>query len=288
MRASTLLSALVICFAQGCWDFPQGRYNQDAVSKDAVAVDLRNDGPGLDKPKTLDKPKPLDKPKTLDKPKPLDKPPPLDKQNPLDKQKPPPDQPPMPDQQPPMPDQKVLLAKGANCAKPADCQSGICAQGRCCGSTCAAKCMACDLGGLEGNCSPVPSGQDPHNSCNLDPAPTCGLDGTCDGKGQCRKHLPGTECAVSGCAKSNIVGIKHCDGNGNCNHAPDKNCFPYNCNPANTQCHSSCTSGNQNSTCAGYYACNTGNNQCYSSCSYDKHCKSSGECNKSSQKCKKD
>ena len=189
---------------------------------------------------------------------------------------------------PPPPDQKVLLPKGAKCGKASDCQSSICAQGRCCGSPCAGKCMACDLAGQEGNCAPVPPGKDPHNSCNPDPVSTCGQDGNCDGKGQCQKYGPGTVCAPGTCASDKVVMIKHCDGAGNCNPAPDKSCFPYKCDPASKQCHASCTSGNQNATCSGYYACFGAKNTCYSSCSSDNHCKSNGECNKSSKKCKKD
>jgi len=276
MRATLLFCTAVLCLALGgCWDFPQSRYTQDAESKDTVAVDQKSDGPRLDKQKPPDSQKPKDKPK-----------PPQDKQKPLDKQKPPLDKPKPPTDLTQPPDQKVLLSNGAKCGSPAECKSNICAQGRCCNAPCAGTCVACDLAGKEGACSPVPPGHDPHNSCSQDPAASCKKDGECDGAGACRQYGPGTVCAPGNCSNGKMINIKHCDGKGNCNPAPDQPCFPFKCNTASKQCHSSCTKSNQSSHCSGYYACNTSSKQCYSSCSNKWQCKSGGECEK--KKCVED
>src|SRR6185436_19102859 len=68
-----------------------------------------------------------------------------------------------PDAAPSPPD--LPLALGRRCATGADCQSGSCADGVCCGSACTALCYACNLPGNEGSCLPIPAGQDPGAEC---------------------------------------------------------------------------------------------------------------------------
>ena len=187
-------------------------------------------------------------------------------------------------------DQPPKLPLGASCKMPIECQSLKCFQGVCCNAPCGGACQACDQGASKGQCLPVPAGKDPHNSCAKQPVSGCGQDGECNGAGQCRKYLAGTECAAGVCNAGDtaVTGIKKCDGNGACLAKTDQNCFPFKCNPAANACHASCTKSNQNAHCAGYYACNANISQCYSKCTSDSHCKSNGECNNSSKKCKKD
>lgn len=66
---------------------------------------------------------------------------------------------------------------GAPCPNdPSFCFSGVCFDGVCCDQPCLGTCMACDLSGQEGTCSPVPAGQDPDGECAPD---------VCDGNGAC-------------------------------------------------------------------------------------------------------
>jgi hypothetical protein len=80
----------------------------------------------------------------------------------------------------------MLGALGAPCSQPAQCESGHCADGVCCNTECAGECETC-LGamagtGTAGQCSPIPSGQDPDGECNaFDPD-------VCNGAGQCQCH----------------------------------------------------------------------------------------------------
>src|SRR5205085_668427 len=78
---------------------------------------------------------------------------------------------------------------GQACACAAECRSGVCADGFCCDRRCEAGCMTCGLRGREGTCTPVPAGEAPTaaSRCARAAASTCGLDGTCDGAGSCRK-----------------------------------------------------------------------------------------------------
>ena len=57
----------------------------------------------------------------------------------------------------------ALLPSGPRCTSNTECSSGLCVDGFCCEATCGASCSACDLAGLEGTCSPVPSGS-PHGA----------------------------------------------------------------------------------------------------------------------------
>ena len=47
----------------------------------------------------------------------------------------------------------------------ANCVSGWCADGVCCGAECAGDCQACDLTGTEGACTLIPAGTDPEEEC---------------------------------------------------------------------------------------------------------------------------
>jgi hypothetical protein len=174
---------------------------------------------------------------------------------------------------------QALAPNGTPCTTPDECVSGLCVDGVCCNTTCIGTCKACDLSGKKGTCTPIPAGKDPDNECTASDAETCGDDGTCDGKGACRKHPAGTTCAPGQCSSGEtITGIKECDGHGACLPAPDVECFPYECNPGLDECFSSCTDANESSHCYGYYGCDTATGTCYSSCTSNSHCNSSGGC----------
>lgn len=63
-----------------------------------------------------------------------------------------------------------------DCTGDAECTSGHCVDGICCDTACEGPCVACDIAGSEGVCTPTAAGQDPGGECS---------PGTCDGAGAC-------------------------------------------------------------------------------------------------------
>ena len=148
--------------------------------------------------------------------------------------------------------------KAESCSCDDECQTGFCADGVCCTSACGQTCKACDLATSLGDCAFVPSGVKPHNAqvCPASTPATCQQDGTCDGKGGCRKYIKGTDCKLGTCAGDSVTGIVSCDGNGNCSEpAPSLVCPPYTCDPNTSQCTYTCTT---NSQCAAGQQCIAG------------------------------
>jgi hypothetical protein len=143
---------------------------------------------------------------------------------------------------------------GQACACADDCQSGFCASGVCCDSACTGACDACDLTATPGTCSPVPAGEAsrPSGACAASGAESCGLDGTCDGKGACRRHPLGTVCRAGSCEGASIVGIYICDGEGACKPGPATICAPFGCDASMGACFSTCQA---DSDCASGQKC---------------------------------
>jgi hypothetical protein len=149
---------------------------------------------------------------------------------------------------------------GQPCNTTSDCQSGHCEQGVCCASACTGTCFACNLPGKQGTCAAVPAGIDPLNQCAATTRASCGLDGSCDGSGACRKWVSGTPCAGTTCMGDNSLGPRSCDGNGTCQPAAmTTSCGKYACNAANGTCYTNCLSDIQ---CSMSRKCNTGKQQC--------------------------
>ncbi len=101
---------------------------------------------------------------------------------------------------------------GSACTTGTSCASGFCVDGVCCDTDCSAGCFACTTaltGGTEGTCLPASAGTDPDSDCDDSGAPTCTLDGTCDGAGACamyaavpctpRACTSGSDCASNRC-----------------------------------------------------------------------------------------
>ena len=171
------------------------------------------------------------------------------------------------------------------CTCDSDCQSGFCADGVCCGSACTDACKACNLPSSLGECSFVPAGVKPAHAplCALSAPATCGLDGTCDGQGGCRKFVNHTECSPGTCAGESVTERSECDGNGKCNPAAAKDCYPYSCDPSTNQCAVSCTTDSLcsagqkclNQSCGkklNGYLCPTGDDECASGHCADGYC----------------
>ena len=133
-------------------------------------------------------------------------------------------------------------ATGVSCTTAAECASGYCEQGTCCNTGCAGTCVACNLMGTVGTCTPRPAGTTPNpaSQCVAAAASTCGNDGTCDGAGACRKFAAGTVCAAATCTASTLTSARTCDGAGACRTATSSACDPFLCG-ANSACSTTCS-----------------------------------------------
>jgi hypothetical protein len=136
-----------------------------------------------------------------------------------------------------------LLALGRRCGTGNQCLSGQCVDGVCCVSACNQTCQACDVPSMEGMCLPIPAGQDPAGECPQDPASSCNRDGTCDGRGACRRYAVNTECVPGSCAGDVEFAARTCDGNGVCRSASSKSCSPNTC--MGSSCATVCSRDNE-------------------------------------------
>jgi len=152
-----------------------------------------------------------------------------------------------------VPDGATQGGIGWPCGKAADCMNGLCVDGYCCDDLCDPMvmgngCKACNVPGAEGRCVLALDGTDPRGACPQDPAATCGRDGLCDGRGNCRLYASGTQCAPPSCSGGTVTYAAACDGTGNCAQPTAATCFPYDCADA-----TSCAT-----TCSGSTGCATG------------------------------
>jgi hypothetical protein len=134
---------------------------------------------------------------------------------------------------------------GVTCTTAGDCAGNQCADGFCCDSACSGTCTSCAVSGKAGACSPVPDGQDPKNQCDPSAVSSCGNDGSCDGKGACRKYAAGTQCGPGMCSGSTESSASICDGMGTCKPGASKSCGNYVCNYDGLVCRTTCF-GNAN------------------------------------------
>jgi hypothetical protein len=147
----------------------------------------------------------------------------------------------------------TLLVNGTVCSSGGKCASGFCVDGVCCDDACGGLCQACNVYGAEGTCAPIVQGEDPADECAQDAIATCGRDGTCNGAGQCRKYLPGTECAQPGCQGATEAAAGTCDGAGICRAGTTRSCAPNVCK--GSSCGSACSSP---ADCQTGYFCDAG------------------------------
>ncbi len=124
---------------------------------------------------------------------------------------------------------------GDACTASNQCMSGLsCVDGVCCTSSCTGTCVACNVPGSEGTCSPVPVGQDPANEC-------AGLD--------CSSYFAGftgSTCFERADAPSSAVS---CNGAGACQQPADV-CPSQGRGDARLTCDASCQSPN-GASCTG-------------------------------------
>jgi hypothetical protein len=165
------------------------------------------------------------------------------------------------------------LATGQGCASDGECRSGACVDQVCCSTACTSTCMACNVPGSEGACTPVAAGEDPADECAMAPASTCGLDGTCNGAGACQKYKPGTECQPGSCAGSVETPASTCDATGICQAASPRSCSSG-AVCMGTSCATSCT---VDSACQTGFFCETG--VCRAKRGAGATCSAAGQCN---------
>ncbi len=77
--------------------------------------------------------------------------------------------------------------KGVACNKSKECISGSCVDGYCCDTACTGTCTACNVAGVVGTCTTVPSGQVDN---------TCSAPKACDEQGRC-VSTAGTPCMTN-------------------------------------------------------------------------------------------
>jgi len=89
---------------------------------------------------------------------------------------------------------------GFTCSSTSECDSGFCADGRCCNRACTGSCEACDVAASPGTCTTLGSKATPHAGhppCNGSDAPCAGQ---CDGtSGDCSYAPPTTPCGQASC-----------------------------------------------------------------------------------------
>jgi hypothetical protein len=146
---------------------------------------------------------------------------------------------------------------GDACTSVTQCQSGLsCVDGVCCTTNCTGLCMACNVTGSRGTCSPVPNGVDTANECG---AVSCSsyYHGWAGGLNDiCYRRSDAPASAVA------------CDGTGACQDAADVcpsrgqgtqqiNCDDV-CQTENTNTCLGMTAGACNNNAAGSQSCGTG------------------------------
>lgn len=115
--------------------------------------------------------------------------------------------------------------------------SGADSPGVCCNADCGATCYGCKASikgfGSDGICEAVRNNTDPANDCEPAVGDVCGLDGTCDGGGNCRLAPQGTSCGQSSCVGNAVLG-QRCNGSGACiDNEAGTDCEPYVCRDVN-------------------------------------------------------
>jgi hypothetical protein len=150
------------------------------------------------------------------------------------------------------------IPESGACKASSECTSGFCVDGVCCSSACQGTCMACNLAGKMGRCSPVPAGDLPSRAsdCVKSDVTTCGDDGRCDGSGACSKYPDGTTCVAGVCTGAAVTGIKQCQA-GKCTPGAVQVCNPFGCDVSKNDCFDTCKADNE---CAPNQSCK--NNSC--------------------------
>ncbi len=193
-----------------------------------------------------------------------------------------------------------IQSNGATCTAGDQCQSGLCAQGRCCNAACTDSCSACNQAGKEGTCSPLSAGAAGNPSCTpyrcdgtaLGCPTSCDVGTDCAAGSFCQNHI---------CRSSNPAG-SDCTAGDQClsGVCADGVC----CNDACAGACNRCDLATSKGTCAlapagnggrddatgtapacGLYQCDGTSAACPTRCSADQNCVAGYFCQDSSQQC---
>ena len=140
---------------------------------------------------------------------------------------------------------------GTACGSDFDCDSGHCADGVCCATTCTGQCQSCSLAASKGTCSTITSGNSPRLACDKF-GTICGS--SCDGTfpDKCHYAASSVKCGDASCATGSETHVAYCDAAGGCTPATTAPCDPYVCGPS--ACLTACTIATD---CANGYSCDT-------------------------------
>ncbi len=152
--------------------------------------------------------------------------------------------------------QKKVL--GEACSNVQECASNFCVDGVCCDTACNGLCQACSAstkqsGTGDGTCDAAAAGNDPHNDCPDDGAPSCDRNGSCDGAGACAIYAAGDPCGQTSCVNNAVTGYI-CDGQGTCAANGSTDCDLYRCGGTPAACAASCAA---DSDCSDTAYCGT-------------------------------
>jgi hypothetical protein len=138
---------------------------------------------------------------------------------------------------------KKALGTSCDMNNPSECDSGFCSNGVCCKTDCSmmSSCYSCAQAGTEGFCMPITAGAKPADpsKCQAMDMSTCGLDGTCDGAGNCRNFPAGTTCLPATCSSATLRPAGTCDGKAHCQVPAATTCGGFTCATASA-CKTSC------------------------------------------------
>ncbi|MCC6213826.1 MAG: hypothetical protein IT376_03085 [Polyangiaceae bacterium] len=152
------------------------------------------------------------------------------------------------------------VTDGTACSAALECASGFCVDGVCCDTACNGTCQSCAAAtkttGADGACGPAQEGEDPHDDCPDDGAPSCDRNGLCDGAGQCQVYANGAPCGLTTCQGNTQTGFS-CDGAGTCNAQSQVDCGLYAC--LGSSCRSTCAVDDD---CAGAAFCEATSGTC--------------------------
>ena len=105
---------------------------------------------------------------------------------------------------------------GAACAGDGQCESGTCADGVCCKSSCVGPCRSCNQPSTSGTCTGYTAGTDPEIEC------TGGA--TCNGVGACGPPPAGNKTNGQACLAARECASGFCADGACCDNACDKAC----------------------------------------------------------------
>jgi choice-of-anchor A domain-containing protein/uncharacterized repeat protein (TIGR01451 family)/uncharacterized repeat protein (TIGR02543 family) len=119
-------------------------------------------------------------------------------------------------------------SNGQTCSNANDCASGSCVDGVCCNTACTDQCMACNVTGKAGTCSPVTGAPQGNRTACASDGSACG--GSCNGTSpSCTYPDSSTVCREASCAGNTETHAASCTGNGSCPAPATTACNPFVC-----------------------------------------------------------